>query len=275
MVDKRVFHKSILDWYRVHKRSLPWRNDTTPNPYHIWLSEIMLQQTRVVTVLDYFNHFTARWKTLEALAKADEQEVLTAWAGLGYYSRARNLIKCAKEIMAHHGGKIPDTIEELEALPGIGKYTAAAIAAIAYGKPTTPIDGNIERIMARVYAITTPLPKAKKELWQKAQDISPKKKSGEWAQALMDMGTIICTPKTPKCPLCPIENHCQAQKQNLANKLPIRSPRKKKPTRYTTAYVIENHKGELLLEKRKEKGLLGGMTGFPTTEWQEKKSPQP
>lgn len=266
-----VFRKKILDWYDRHQRSLPWRalSRQTPNPYHVWLSEIMLQQTTVQAVIPYFLKFIEVWPTIHDLVNAENDDVMAAWAGLGYYARARNLHKCAKIVSQEFGGVFPDDQEELKKLPGVGDYTSAAIASIAFNKPAVVVDGNIERVMARYTKIETPLPEAKKEMKQAAAYFAEgyEDRPGCYAQALMDLGATICTPKSPLCGLCPINENCQAYYFDDPVRFPIRAPKKEKPKRYGYVYWIENERGEILLQKRPEKGLLGGMLGLPTTEW--------
>ena len=268
---KRQIASKLLDWYDSEQRELPWRAKPgeMPNPYHVWLSEIMLQQTVVKSAAPYFVKFITLWPTIEELAKADLEEIRSAWAGLGYYTRAANLHKCAKLIVNDYDGKFPIFAEELETLPGIGPYTAAAIAAIAFDETTTPVDGNIERLVARLFAIETPLPTAKPEIKTWAQTLTPPRRAGDFAQAQMDLGATICTPKNPSCLLCPLAKHCIAHKQGIAAHLPRRAAKKPKPTRYGTAFFALREDGKVLLRQRPEGGLLGGMTEVPSTEWQE------
>ncbi len=264
--------QALLRWYDRNARELPWRvgpaarkRGERPDPYRVWLSEIMLQQTTVATVRGRFNEFVARWPTLEAIAAASLDDVLGEWAGLGYYARARNLHKCAV-VVAGKGG-FPDTEDELRALPGLGAYTAAAIAAIAFDRRAVVIDGNIERVTARLFVIETPLPKAKVALKAAIGSIWPKQRSGDFAQALMDLGATVCTPRGPKCLLCPVSDHCKARAAGIADSLPGKVERTAKPTRRGIAYALVNADGEMLFERRLEKGLLGGMLGLPGTEW--------
>ncbi len=265
---------SLLKWYDGEQRELPWRakKGEIPNPYHVWLSEIMLQQTVVKTVIPYFNKFITLWPELTDLANASTDEIRTAWAGLGYYSRAANLHKCAIIIRDEYEGKLPIFEEELITLPGIGPYTAAAIAAIAFDETATPVDGNIERVVARQFAIETPLPKAKTELKQLASTLTPPRRAGDYAQALMDLGARICTPKNPSCLLCPISKSCAGYHQGIAPLLPKRSAKKPKPTRYGAAFFVLREDAKILLRQRKEGGLLGGMTEIPGTDWNEKEA---
>ncbi len=273
---------ALLGWYDTHARVLPWRVPpmesrvgVLPDPYHIWLSEVMLQQTTVAAVVKYFHAFTTRWPTVHDLAAAEDAEVMGEWAGLGYYARARNLLKCARMVVADHGGAFPDTRDGLLSLPGIGPYTAAAIAAIAYGHSETVVDGNIERVMARMYDIHTPLPTAKPELTALAANLTPQNRAGDYAQAVMDLGATICTPKSPACGICPWTKACIARTKGIAADLPKRAPKTSKPTRYGIAYIARRGDGAWLLERRPDKGLLGGMLGWPGAEWGEKPVAQP
>ncbi len=260
-----LFQTQILQWYDTHGRDLPWRSKgVRPDPYHVWLSEVMLQQTTVPTVKNYFLKFLDFWPTIHDLANASLDEILHAWQGLGYYARARNLHKCATDLSKN----FPKTKKELLTLPGIGPYTASAIAAIAFNEPETVVDGNIERIMARLFKIETPLPAAKKEIYDVAQTLTPQQRAGDYAQALMDLGSNICTPRAPKCDLCPVSSFCEAKSEDY----PRRLPKVQKPTRHALFYWIENERGEILLEKRPPSGLLGGMMGFPSSPWLEELS---
>ena len=273
---------ALLGWYDTHARILPWRVPpmesrigVLPDPYHIWLSEVMLQQTTVAAVVKYFHAFTTRWPTIHDLAAAKDAEVMGEWAGLGYYARARNLLKCARMVVSDHGGAFPDTRDGLLSLPGIGPYTAAAIAAIAYGHSETVVDGNIERVMARLHDIHTPLPAAKPELTALAATLTPQDRAGDYAQAVMDLGATICTPKSPACGICPWTKACTARTKGTAADLPKRAPKTRKPTRYGIAYIARRGDGAWLLERRPDKGLLGGMLGWPGAEWGEKPVAQP
>ena len=268
--------RNLLDWYDVHARELPWRVSPSqlaagvrPDPYRVWLSEVMLQQTTVAAVKEYFQRFTARWPTVQELAGADDADVMGEWAGLGYYARARNLLKCARVVTESFGGKFPDQHERLLALPGIGPYTAAAIAAIAFDRPETVMDGNVERVMARLFEIHTPLPAAKPELKACAAALTPNKRPGDYAQAVMDLGATICTPKSPACGICPLREPCTARQAGTAVDLPRKTPKKPKPVRRGIAYIAQRSDGAVLLERRPDKGLLGGMLGWPGTEWAE------
>lgn len=259
----------LLVWYDRSRRHLPWRSDpgAEANPYHVWLSEIMLQQTTVATVGPYFEKFLIRWPTIGDLAAADLDDVLHAWAGLGYYARARNLHKCAKAVVEKHGGRFPDTEESLLDLPGIGRYTAAAVAAIAFGRRAVVVDGNVERVMARLFQITDPLPAVKPTLTGLADRCTPNERAGDYAQAVMDIGATICTPRRPKCILCPVVDLCAGR--DVAESLPKKKPKAPKPLRRGTAFWIEREDGAILFRRRAEQGLLGGMMEPPSTEWVE------
>ena len=266
--------EQLLAWYDVHAREMPWRvpplarkNGVMPDPYKVWLSEVMLQQTTVAAVRDYFRAFVAKWPTIDALAAAEDADVMAAWAGLGYYARARNLLKCARAVSKEHGGVFPDTREPLSALPGIGPYTAAAISAIAYDRPETVVDGNVERVMARLYAIKEPLPASKPALTDRARALTPRKRPGDYAQAVMDLGATICTPRSPACGICPLIDTCMARAAGVAAELPQRTPKKAKPTRFGYIYIGRRTDGAWLVEERPKKGLLGGMLGFPGSDW--------
>lgn len=262
----------LLSWYGANARALPWRVPPGaghwPDPYTVWLSEIMLQQTTVVTVGPYFAEFTARWPNVQALAAAKDEAVLAAWAGLGYYARARNLLKCAR-VVAESGGDFPCSEAGLLALPGIGPYTAAAIAAIAFGKAATVVDGNIERVMARLFNEQEALPAVKPKLKIRAASLTPSLRAGDHAQALMDLGATICIPKNPRCKSCPLQDDCKALKAGTAPGLPKRTPKKPKPTRRGIAYFALRTDGHVLLETRPPHGLLGGMQGLVGSEWAE------
>ena len=264
---------ALLDWYDRHARDLPWRvpSDAAgpPDPYRVWLSEIMLQQTTVATVKAYFARFVARWPAVGDLAAAPLEEVLHAWQGLGYYARARNLHRCARAVVEEHGGVFPDTEQALRALPGIGAYTAAAIAAIAFGRPATVVDGNVERVMARLHAVETPLPAAKPVLKRLAALTTPGDRAGDYAQAVMDLGATVCTARAPQCLLCPWSAGCAAHRRGVAADLPRRAPKKAKPLRRGIVWWIERPDGRVMLRRRPETGLLGGMMEFPGTDWTE------
>jgi A/G-specific adenine glycosylase len=264
--------RALLAWYERHARPLPWRappGAPPADPYRVWLSEIMLQQTTVATVGRYFADFLARWPTVEALAAAPLDDVLTAWAGLGYYARARNLHRCAQVVATEMGGRFPETEEELRKLPGIGAYTAAALAAIAFGRRAVVVDGNVERVVARLFAVDTPLPAAKPQLHRLADGLTPAQRAGDFAQAMMDLGATVCLPRSPKCLLCPLEGACRAKAAGLEQDLPRRQPRAAKPTRRAVAFWLMRPDGALLLRRRPEEGLLGGMMEVPSTPWRE------
>lgn len=263
--------RQLLSWYDAEQRDLPWRAKPgqMPNPYHVWLSEIMLQQTVVKTVIPYFLKFITKWKTINDLGSASLEEIRTAWAGLGYYSRAQNLHKCAQIIKKEYNGQFPIFAEELETLPGIGPYTAAAIAAIAFDETATPVDGNIERVVARLFSIEDPLPAVKPRLKKQAATLTPPRRAGDFAQAQMDLGATICTPKNPSCLLCPISSECNGYQQGIAPLLPQRLAKKPKPTRNGIAFFALREDGKILLRQRPEGGLLGGMTEVPSSEWKE------
>ncbi len=260
--------RRLLEWYDVNGRDLPWRvRNGKPDPYAVWLSEIMLQQTTVAAVGRYFTEFRRRWPTVKALAAAPREEVLAAWAGLGYYARARNLHACAQVVVDRFGGHFPATAEELRALPGIGPYTAGAIAAIAFDEPVAAVDANAERVIARFHAIETPLPAAKPEIRRLAQALVPQHRPGDFAQALMDLGSMICTSRQPRCPACPWQDGCAGRARGLAEQLPRRLPRGAKPRRQGDAYLILREDGAILLRRRPDKGLLGGMVELPSVGW--------
>ncbi|TKA96334.1 A/G-specific adenine glycosylase [Cereibacter changlensis] len=265
---------SLLGWYDRHARSMPWRvppaeraRGVLPDPYRVWLSEVMLQQTTVAAVRDYFHRFTARWPEVAALAAAEDAEVMAEWAGLGYYARARNLLKGARAVVAEHGGRFPGTREGLLTLPGVGPYTASAVAAIAFDEAATVVDGNVERVMARLFLVETPLPAAKPELTRLAETLTPEERPGDYAQAVMDLGATICTPRKPACGICPWREPCAARAAGIQAELPRRSPKAEKPVREGTVWVCLREDGAVLLETRPAKGLLGGMLGFPGTDW--------
>ena len=272
----------LLEWYDVHARAMPWRvppaarvAGVRPDPYRIWLSEVMLQQTTVATVRDYYQRFTARWPTVADLAAAADADVMGEWAGLGYYARARNLLKCARAVVADHDGHFPADHAALLKLPGIGPYTAAAVSSIAFDLPFTVLDGNVERVMARLYDIHTPLPAAKPELMTRAEALTPTTRPGDYAQAVMDLGATICTPKSPACGICPWRDPCLARRNGTAAELPKKAPKKPKPIRHGTVYLGQRADGAWLLETRPDKGLLGGMLGWPGTDWIEADGPRP
>lgn len=260
------FAARLLAWHRDYGRhDLPWQHPRTP--YRVWLSEIMLQQTQVATVRDYYEKFLANWPSVGELAAADSEDVMKAWAGLGYYSRARNLKKCAGEVAANPGGRFPQTAGELRQLPGIGDYTAAAIAAIAFGEPVAVVDGNVERIITRRYRIATPLPAAKAEIRAVLAPLVPSERAGDFAQAMMDLGATLCSPRKPACSLCPVSQDCQAFRAGDVELFPRKAPKTEKPTRKGAVFVIRNRHAAVWLIKRPDSGLLGGMSALPGTDW--------
>ncbi|MBC2778692.1 A/G-specific adenine glycosylase [Parasphingopyxis sp. GrpM-11] len=261
----------MLDWYDANGRTLPWRarpGDPPPDPYRVWLSEIMLQQTTVAAVKPYYRKFTERWPNVEALAAADEADVMAAWAGLGYYARARNLHACARAVTSDYGGQFPETEKGLRALPGIGAYTGAAIAAIAFGEPAAVVDANVERVVARLHAIETPLPRARPEIRRIAEELTPRKRTGDFAQAMMDLGATICTARNPDCTACPLRAGCAAAETDNPAAYPVKPAKKAKPVKRGTAFWLE-HEGEVLLVRRPARGMLGGMRALPSGAWEE------
>ena len=257
----------LLDWYDRHARDLPWRappGTPPPDPYRVWLSEVMLQQTTVAAVKPYFEAFTRRWPDVAALAAAPEDDVMAAWAGLGYYSRARNLVKCARAVAARGG--FPTTETELRELPGLGAYTAAAVAAIAFAQRAVVVDANVERVVARLFAIDTPMPAARKPIRVAADAITPARRAGDFAQAMMDLGSSVCTAREPKCLLCPLAKACKARATGDPARLPVKAPKKPKPLRRGCAFWIERE-GEVWLVRREGKGMLGGMRALPDDRW--------
>ncbi|HXM00233.1 MAG TPA: A/G-specific adenine glycosylase [Rhizomicrobium sp.] len=263
--------QSLIVWYDIHRRVLPWRAKAgaRADPYRVWLSEIMLQQTTVVAVAAYYREFLQRWPTVRALAKAPLDDVLAAWAGLGYYARARNLHRAAKMVVDELGGRFPRTAEELRALPGVGAYTAGAIAAIAFDQPEAAVDANAERVLARIFAVEEPMPKAKARLRALGQSLVPRERAGDFAQALMDLGSAICTPKRPACPACPWFADCEARKRGIQELLPVKGEKAVRPMRRGAAFVARDPDGAVLLERRPENGLLGGMMQPPLGPWGE------
>jgi A/G-specific adenine glycosylase len=268
---------ALLNWYDRQARVMPWRiapadraAGVLPDPYRVWLSEVMLQQTTVAAVRGYFLGFTERWPTVGDLAAAMDADVMAEWAGLGYYARARNLLKGARAVVADHGGQFPADHAALLKLPGVGPYTAAAVASIAFDQPQTVVDGNVERVMARLYNVQTPLPQAKAELTTLAAALTPNQRPGDYAQAVMDLGATICTPRKPACALCPLRMFCEAHSSGDPATLPRKTPKPEKPTRTGTLWLVARPDGAMLLERRPEKGLLGGMLGFPGTAWDAK-----
>lgn len=263
--------RALLDWYAAERRDLPWRYAPRKkaDPYRVWLSEIMLQQTTVKAVIPYFEKFTHRWPTVSDLAAASLEEVLQMWAGLGYYSRARNLKKCADAVAADFAGIFPASEAELQKLPGIGPYTAAAIAAIAFGEKATPVDGNVERVIARLFAVRTPLPAAKSEIKHLAATLTPSRRAGDFAQAMMDLGSEICSPKRPSCLMCPLQQDCAANAHGIAELLPLKGEKAARPIRRGIAFLVQREDGAVLLRQRPEAGLLGSMLEVPSTPWHE------
>jgi A/G-specific adenine glycosylase len=267
---------ALLAWYDRHARDLPWRvgpraraAGVRPDPYRVWLSEVMLQQTTVAAVVRYFHAFVSRWPRVGDLAAAPDADVMAAWAGLGYYARARNLIACARAVASQHGGRFPQTEAGLAALPGVGPYTAAAVAAIAFDAPAVVVDGNVERVMARLHAVEAPLPEAKPALRALAARLTPAGRPGDYAQAVMDLGATVCTPRTPACGICPWSGPCVARRFGIAVEFPRRAPKIPKPVRHGTAYLALRGDGAVLAEQRPAHGLLGGMLGLPATAWTE------
>ena len=261
----------LLEWYDEHKRTLPWRAMPGEyiDPYSVWLSEIMLQQTTVAAVIPYYEKFLSKWPTVGALAGADLDEVLSYWAGLGYYARARNLHSCAKIVQKNYGGKFPATQKELMALPGIGDYTSAAITSIAFEKRAIVVDANIERVIARVYGLDLPLPKIKTQIKKIADELTPFRRFGDYAQGVMDLGSLVCKPRKPSCDICPWKVNCRAKSMKLVEVLPRKPPKRVKPTRYGVCFWVESPNGAVLVRKRPESGLLGGMLEIPSSTWQE------
>ncbi|MEM7529280.1 MAG: A/G-specific adenine glycosylase [Pseudomonadota bacterium] len=272
--DRSTIGADLLAWYDRHARELPWRigpaarrAGVTPDPYRVWLSEVMLQQTTVATVTPRYQAFLTRWPRVDDLAAAPREDVLAEWAGLGYYARARNLHACADAVVSRHAGRFPDTEDALLTLPGVGAYTAAAVAAIAFDRPAVVMDGNIERVMARLFAETDPLPDVKPRLKSRAAALTPSSRPGDHAQALMDLGATICTPKRPACGICPVMDDCEGRRQGIAAELPRKARKAAKPVRAGTVFVAFDRAGRVATVIRPDKGLLGGMRALPTTEW--------
>jgi A/G-specific adenine glycosylase len=257
---------ALLDWYDAHRRDLPWRAKPgeTPDPYRVWVSEVMLQQTTVATVRPRFTAWVARWPTVEALAAASEAEVMAAWAGLGYYARARNMHAAARAVAVLGG--FPRTEEALRALPGLGAYTAAAVAAIAFGERAVVVDANVERVVSRLFAIAMPIPQARPAIRAAAGVLTPDARAGDFAQAMMDLGSGVCTPKCPRCLLCPVRPWCDAFTTGEPDRFPVKQPKAERPQRYGTAFWLE-HEAQVLLHRRPPRGLLGGMLALPTGPW--------
>ena len=259
---------ALLAWYDRHARTLPWRvKDVQQHPYRVWLSEIMLQQTTVKAVAPYYARFLTRWPTIDALARADREDVLRAWAGLGYYARARNLHACAIVVSEQHGGVFPDTLDGLRALPGIGDYTAAAIGAIAFDASAVPVDGNVERVVARLFAVEEALPAAKPNIKRLARSLMPPARTGDFAQGLMDLGATVCTPKKPACALCPWSDACAARARGDQESFPRKTEKREGPLGRGGAFVAIRADDHVLLRTRAERGLLGGMTEVPGSAW--------
>ncbi|MDP2082481.1 MAG: A/G-specific adenine glycosylase [Pseudotabrizicola sp.] len=265
--------EALLRWYDRHARVMPWRvspqdreRGVLPDPYRVWLSEVMLQQTTVAAVKDYFHRFTARWPTVADLAAAPDADVMAEWAGLGYYARARNLLKAARAVVADHSGVFPRSRDGLLALPGIGPYTASAVAAITYDEAATVVDGNVERVMSRLFSVQTPLPVAKAELTALAASLTPDQRPGDYAQAVMDLGATICTPRNPACGICPVTHACAARHEGIQAELPRKMPKPEKPVRRGSLWMATQGNA-ILLQRRPDKGLLGGMLGFPGDDW--------
>ncbi len=272
-VSQRLLAPKLLEWYDASARVMPWRvspaaraQGQRADPYRVWMSEVMLQQTTVAAVTAYFQRFIARWPVVEALAAAADADVMAEWAGLGYYARARNLLACARAVVQDHGGVFPAAADGMRSLPGVGPYTAAVVAAICYDEPAVVVDGNVERVMARLFAVLDPLPGAKPELVRLAGLVTPDLRPGDYAQAVMDLGATICTPRNPACGVCPLLGMCEAQRLGIATELPRKLAKPEKPVRRGVAWVAARG-GLVLLERRAERGLLGGMLGFPSDGW--------
>ncbi|MER0239342.1 A/G-specific adenine glycosylase [Fulvimarina sp. MAC8] len=272
---KDPLSKQLLAWYDTHARDMPWRMSpkarkagARPDPYRVWLSEIMLQQTTVAAVKPFFERFVNRWPTITDLARAEASEIMAEWAGLGYYSRARNLHACAKTVDEEHDGAFPKTAAELKALPGIGDYTSAAIASIAFDEPAPVVDGNIERVITRLYRIADPLPGAKPKIREKVAALTPKDRPGDFAQGMMDLGATICVPRNPNCLICPITRSCDARSEGDQSRYPVKAPKKAVPHRVGAAFVaIRLSDGAVWLRRRPSSGMLGGMSEAPSTNW--------
>jgi A/G-specific adenine glycosylase len=271
-----TLNRRLLAWYDRHRRNLPWRaaRGARAEPYRVWLSEIMLQQTTVAAVAPYFRTFLRLWPNVAALAAAPVEEVLDAWAGLGYYARARNMHRCAQVVCADFDGAFPEDESLLRGLPGIGPYTAAAIAAIAFGRRASVVDGNVERVVARLHAVEAPLPGAKAALGDLAAALLPAEpdvdfRYGDFAQAMMDLGATVCLPRAPRCGLCPLAGDCAGRAAGIAETLPRRADKVPRPTRRGIAFWIEGPDGAVLMRRRPKSGLLGGMLELPTTDWRE------
>jgi len=277
--DPASIRRDLLSWYDANARTFPWR--TSPkagrdgagaDPYRVWLSEIMLQQTTTAHAAPFFQRFTSQWPTVEALAAAADDEVMAAWAGLGYYARARNLLACARAVVERHAGRFPDDETGLRTLPGVGAYTAAAVAAIAFNQPATVVDANVERVVSRLYAVETPLPGSKATLTALAAGLVHTTRPGDWAQAMMDLGATICGPKQPKCQDCPIATACRGRALGVAGRLPQKAVKAERPRRYGVAYVLVRD-DQVALVRRPPEGLLGGMLALPTSRWSQADGP--
>ncbi|MFZ0269522.1 A/G-specific adenine glycosylase [Caulobacter sp.] len=273
MLDISALRAALLAWYDAQARDLPWRTGPAAgkagqrsDPYRVWLSEVMLQQTTVRHATPYFLSFTQRWPTVSDLAAVEDGDLMAAWAGLGYYARARNLLACARAVASEHGGVFPDTEHGLRALPGVGAYTAAAVAAIAFDREANVVDGNVERVMARLFAVEAPVPDAKPELKRLAGELVTDQRPGDWAQALMDLGATVCRPKGPLCDRCPIAAWCEGLKTGAPETYPRKTRKTDRPRRYGVAYVLTRGDATALV-RRPPKGLLGGMLGLPTSDW--------
>ncbi|OYW97235.1 MAG: A/G-specific adenine glycosylase, partial [Caulobacter vibrioides] len=273
MKDRDALRSALLAWYDAQARDLAWRvgpadrrAGVRSDPYRVWLSEVMLQQTTVPHATPYFLSFTQRWPTVSDLAAVDDGDLMAAWAGLGYYARARNLLACARAVASEHGGVFPNTEEGLRALPGVGAYTAAAVAAIAFDRPANVVDGNVERVMSRLFAVEAPMPDSKPELKALAGDLVTDDRPGDWAQALMDLGATVCKPKGPLCDRCPIAAWCAAYQGGAPETYPRKTKKADRPRRHGVAYVLSRG-DEVALVRRPPKGLLGGMLGLPTSAW--------
>ncbi len=280
--ERAALSDALLDWYDHNARVMPWRvapedrkAGVRPDPYRVWLSEVMLQQTTVAAVRDYFRRFTDRWPTVADLAAAEDAAVMGEWAGLGYYARARNLLACARAVVRDHGGVFPTSRDGLLSLPGIGPYTAAAIASIAYDEAATVVDGNVERVMSRLWLVTDPLPGAKAELTRLAGLLTPLQRPGDYAQAVMDLGATICTPRNPACGICPWRAPCRARIEGVQATLPRKTEKAAKPVRQGTLWLARRSDGAWLVERRPDRGLLGGMLGFPGSDWDSAGGPEP
>ena len=259
----------LLAWYDRHARDLPWRTGDVGDPYRVWLAEIMLQQTTVPVVIPYYRRFLERWPTLVDLAAADRDEILAMWAGLGYYARAARLHECARMIVRDHSGRFPGTVAELKSLPGIGAYTAGAIAAIAFDLPEAAVDGNVERVMARYLAVDEPAHRLRRTVAEAVSDMMPRHRPGDFAQALMDLGSMVCTPRAPRCGVCPLHGDCRARQRGLVDSLPRRSPRKRRPRRQAIAFWLESADGSVMLTRREGQSILRDMLEVPSTPWRD------